>query len=104
MDRGKKAAAPAALAAVRVVLPRNQDDEGGQILVVAAQAVAEPRADAGAPDDLVPGVHEDLRRRVIELRRLHRADDGDLVGVLPEIGQERRQLRAGLSVLAERER
>src|SRR4029453_14219474 len=48
MDSGKESAAPAALAAVRVVLPRDQDDEGRQILVVAAQAVTEPRADAGA--------------------------------------------------------
>jgi len=33
-------------------------------------------------------VHEDLRRRVIELRGVHRPDDGDVVGVLRQSREE----------------
>ena len=104
MHGRQKAAAPARLAAVGVVLAREQHDEARQVAVLAAEPVAEPRAQARPADHLVAGVHEDLRRRVIELRRPHRADDRDVVGDLREMRQQLRDLRARLAVPLELER
>ena len=41
---------------------------------------------------------------MVELRRLHRADDGDVVGDLRQVGQQLRDLGARLAVLLELER
>ena len=62
VDGGQEAAAPARFAAVGLVLAREQHHEAGQVLVLAAQAVGEPRAHARPAENLVAGVHEDLRR------------------------------------------
>ena len=103
VSRRKESAAPARLAAVGVVLAREQDDEGGKVAVLAPEPVTEPRAETGPADHLVAGVHEDLRRRVIELRRAHRAHDRDVVGDFRKIGQQFRDLRSRLSVFLELE-
>ena len=104
MTGREKAAAPAGLSAVRIVLAGEEDDERGQVGVFAAESVREPRAETGTADDLMAGVHEDLRRRVIELRGLHRPDDGELVDVLREVRQQVGQFGAGLAVARELER
>ena len=88
----EEAAAPARLATVRIVLARQEHHERRQVRVL-AQAVTEPRTQAGTADHLVAGVHEDLRRRVVELRRLHRADERDLVGELRQIREAARRSR-----------
>ena len=97
----EEAAAPAALAAVGLVLAGEQDDEAGQVGALAAQAVRQPGAEAGPADDLVAGVHEDLGRRVVELRGVHRAQDGDVVGDRPQVRQQLGDLGAGLAVAGE---
>src|SRR6476660_4776673 len=89
--------------AVGVVLAREQDDERGQVAVLAPEPVTEPRAETGPADHLVAGIHEDLRRCVIELRRAHRAHDRDVVGDFRKIGQQFRELRSLLSVFLELE-
>src|SRR5262249_49142404 len=103
MGGRKESAAPARLSTVGVVLAREQDDERGKIAALAAQPVTEPRAEAGAANHLMAGVHEDLSRRVIELRRLDRAHDRDVVRDLRQIGQQLRDLRTRLSVFLELE-
>ena len=104
MHRREKPAAPARLAAVGIVFAGEQHDEAGKVAVLATESVTEPRPQARSADDLVAGVHEDLRRRVVELRRPHRADDGDVVGDLGEIWEELRDLRPRLPVRFELER
>src|SRR5439155_15149418 len=104
IDCGQKSAAPARLAAVGCVLAREQDDEAGEIAAVAAEPVREPRSDAGAAKHLAARIHEDLPGRMVELRRLHRAPDRDLVGDGRKMRQQLRELGARLAVLLERER
>ena len=50
------------------------------------------------------GIHEDLGRGVVELRRAHRPHDGDVVHDLRQIGQQLGDLGAGPTVLGELER
>ena len=104
MHGRQKARSPARLAAVGIVFSGDQHHERRQILTFAAEPVAEPGPKAGPADHLVTGVHEDLRGRVVELGRLHRTDDGDVVGDLREMRQKLRDVRARLSVLLEPER
>src|SRR4029453_18505545 len=52
----------------------------------------------------MPRVHEDLGRRMIELRGPHRSHDGDVVDNLREMRQELRELGARLTVFLELER
>src|SRR5205085_12580200 len=56
---------------------------------------------ARTPNDLVAAVHEDLRRRVIELRRVHRANDGQLVSDRREVRQQLREVCARLAARLE---
>ena len=99
----QKAASPARFAAIGLALARQQHHERRQVAVFAAEPVAEPRSQAGPADDLMPRVHEDLRRRVIELGRPHRSDDGDVVGDGGEMRHQLRDFRARLAVLRESE-
>ena len=49
--------------------PKTFHDERGKIRGVGAEAVTEPGAEARPADDLMPGVHENLRRRMSQLLR-----------------------------------
>jgi hypothetical protein len=51
----------------------------------------------GRPD-LMASAHENLPGRVVELRRLHRFDDGDIVDHRRQMGEQVRKLRAALAV------
>src|SRR5205085_12230886 len=93
--------APTALAAVWVADAGQQHDEARQVAALAAEAVGQPRAHARTPNDLVAAVHEDLRRRVIELRRVHRANDGQLVSDRREVRQQLREVCARLAARLE---
>ena len=52
----------------------------------------------------MPGVHENLRGCVIELRRFHRTNDRDVIRVLRKVRQYLRDFIAGLPVLLELKR
>ena len=54
VDGGKEATAPRAVAGAEH-LAGNENDEAGQVLVFAAEAVADPRADAGTPETVKAG-------------------------------------------------
>src|SRR3972149_6135636 len=101
VDGREESASPAGLASIGVVLARQQHHEPGEIARFASEAIGQPGAHAGAADDLLPGVHEDLRRSVVELRRVERPHDGDLLHDASEVGQELRKLGAGISVSLE---
>ena len=101
IDRGQKSAAPAGFAAVGLVFPGEQHHETRQIRALAAQPVSQPRAHAGTADDLEAGVHEDLGRRVVELRGVHRPHDRDVVGDFAEGAAAARKFQRPIAALLE---
>src|SRR5262245_7795163 len=102
VDRRKESASPAGFAPVRVVLTRKEHHESRQVRALASETVGEPGAHARTSHDLMPGVHEDLRGSVVELRGVHRADDGNLVDHTREVGKELRDFSASFPVSRER--
>src|SRR6185436_17110885 len=58
--------------------PAVEDDEAGKVLVVAAQAVADPRAHAGASLQSCPGVEEVVRAGVLREGGRHRSDHAEV--------------------------
>ena len=85
--------------------PRNhaeaQHDEAGQVLVVAAQAVVDPGAEAGPAGDGMAGVQEQHAVGVQRQVGLHRADDGQVVGAGGDVREQVADRQAGLAVAAE---
>ena len=55
------------------------DHEAGQVLVLAAQAVGDPRAEAGVAAEDPAGVHHQHRRAVDRRLGVHRVDERDVV-------------------------
>ena len=92
IDARQKAAAPQRLAAVGPLPRLDQHDEARQILVLAAQAVRQPRAHARPAELRRAGVEEELRRRVVELVGAHRLDDRDVVDDRRQVRQQVRYL------------
>ncbi len=90
----------------RLVLPApavgGEDDEAGQVFGLAAQAVGDPRAHARPAGDGRPGVHEGVRRVVVDRLGHHGPDDADLVGDAPDVREELADLLARLAELLER--
>src|SRR5579871_2570808 len=101
VSRGQKAASPARFAAIRVAVSGEQDDEAGQVLILAAEPVGKPGAHARATDQLMAAVHKYLRRGVVELVGMHRADDADIVHDLRQIRQLTGDLGSRLPVALE---
>ena len=105
---GQKAAAPEAreqrLVRIQRLRLREHHDERGQVPILAAQAVADPRAHAGTARLLAAALDERDRRIVIDRVRVHRLDDGDVVDDLGDVRQQLADPRAGLPVLLELER
>ena len=92
----------AAIGCIWPPLPgREQHDEARQILRLGAQAVEHPRAHARPARDDRAGVHERVRRIVIDLLGPHRADDADVVGDAADVREELADLLAGLAELLE---
>ena len=78
--RRQEAASPQAVVERLVGPPaREQDDERRQVLVLAPQAVGDPRPHAGPARELRARLHERDRRVVVDRLGLHRADDADVV-------------------------
>jgi hypothetical protein len=101
MHGRQKPAAPARLSAVGRVFTREQHDEARQVAALAPQPVREPGTEARTADHLAAGVHEDLSGRVIELRRMQRPDDRDVVGGLRGVRQQLRDFGAAGAVTRE---
>ena len=101
MGGGQKAAAPEAredrLARIFPRALRDHRDEGGEVLVLAAEAVARPRAHAGVAGKLIPGVHERDRRVVVDGLGVQRLDEADVVGDCLMVRQQIADPRAVLA-------
>ena len=78
-----------------------EDDEAGEILRFAAEAVRDPRAHARAAELAGAGVHEQLRGRVIEQISGARFDECDVVDDAGRVREKIRDPRAALAVLGE---
>ena len=81
-----------------------EHDEARQVLVLGAEPVEEPRAEAGASQAGVAAVHQHQGRLVIRHVGLHRSDDANVVDALADIGEDLADLDAALAVLLEFER
>src|SRR5205814_4016361 len=62
INRGEKAGAPVGWPAARAFGARAEDNEGGQVLRLAAKAVSGPGADAGPAELLRARAHQNLSR------------------------------------------
>ena len=60
VDRRQETVAPVGIAAAGPLVARTENDEAGQVLRLAAQPIADPRAHARPAEDLRPGTHHDL--------------------------------------------
>ena len=106
MARWEKAAAPQARiqGLVGSTFFCDQDHKGGKILVIAPQAVIDPRADTGAARELRPGLEKSDGRVVIDGLGLHRPDDAEVVHDFRGVREQLAHPGAGLAVLLELEK
>ena len=72
--------------------------ERGQVVVLAAQPVAEPGANGRSPGLLMAGAEEGDRRVMIDRLRKHRTDDGDFIHDAADVRQQLAQLNAAFSI------
>ncbi len=79
-------------------------NEGRQVLIVAAEAVAEPGPEAGADLSSVAAVHEQKRKLVTGGIGVGGANNGDVVNALGNVREEVADLNPALAILAELER
>ena len=100
--RRQEAAAPQAGVERLVDLARRDEhDERRQVLVVAAEAVVQPRAHARPAGDLRAGLEERDRRVVVDRLGVHRADEAEVVDDLGGVRQQLADPRAACAVLRE---
>ena len=83
MLRGNKAAAPQSrenrLVGLVAAALRDHHDEVRQVRVFAAETIAQPRAQAGAPRLLAAGLQEGNGRIVVDGFGVHRFDESDVI-------------------------
>ena len=73
-------------------------DEAGQVLVLRAEAVEQPRAEAGPRLHGVAAVHQHERRLVVGHLRIHRAHHRDVIGELRGLREDLADFEAALAV------
>ncbi len=79
VHRRQIARAPHRFAGIGILPAAGQYDEAGQVLVVRSQPVGRPRPGARSARILRAGVHQQLRRTVVELVGVHGLDEAHLV-------------------------
>ena len=102
VDAGQKAVAPQLRADDR--LTGTEDDVTGQVLVLGAEAVGQPRAEARPRRLRLAGVHHQERRLVVGRVGVHRADDANVVDDLADVREQLADLDAAVALFAEGER
>jgi hypothetical protein len=101
MHGGQEATAPAGSPAIGLAGTGEQHHEGGQVLTIAADAVAEPGTETRPAGYLEAGAQIDLGGAVVELRGVHRLDERHVVGDALQPGEQTGNRRAGISVAFE---
>jgi hypothetical protein len=81
---------------------RGQHDETRQILRLGAEPVQQPRTHARPALDRRAGVHEGVRRIVVDLIGVQRLDHAQLVGDAAEMRKDFRDLQTRCAALPER--
>jgi len=100
---GQKTAAPeTGVEGLAALAFGDEDDEGGQVVVVAAEAVVEPRAYTGAPGHLGARLEEGDRGVVVDGLGVHGSNDAEVVDDFGSVGQELADPGTGFPVLRER--
>ena len=84
-------------------LVRAQHHEPGEIAVLGAEPIGEPRSQRGPPRLDVPRVHHEQRRLVIRDVGVHRSDHADVVRAFSHVGEEFAHFEPRLSVTLEAE-
>ncbi len=79
-------------------------DEARQVLVLAAQAVRDPRPHAGAGETRFPAVHEQEGRLMVGYVGVHGADDHQVVRALGDIGKDVTDFDPALAVFCKGKR
>jgi hypothetical protein len=100
VDGRQEAAAPGAVAGSKD-LARDEGNKGRTILIFAAEAVAEPGADAGPSEARETGEGEELRGGVIELLGVEGFDEAELIGHSLEVGEKVGKFDAGVPTFFE---
>ena len=95
------AARPVLGAADRPAARVEHDDEAGQVLVHAAQAVVDPRAEARAAGEDLARVHLQHRRAVDRRVGGHRVQEGDVIDARGQVREQVADPLAALAVLLE---
>ena len=57
----------------------SQNDKSGEVLRLTAEPVVDPGTHAGTAGDLRSGIHESVRRIVVDLHRTHRLHDRNII-------------------------
>ena len=78
-----------------------QIDKSGEILILCADCIVEPRTEARATETAYAGRQLQLRRPVIELIAVHGLDEGQIIDNLGQMRHELGNIRTGLAVLLE---
>src|SRR5687767_12104964 len=76
-------------------------DEAGQVLVFGAQAVHDPRSEAGADEGVRAGVQLQQRSAMGGVVRVNGADDAEVIRAGADFREEVAHLNAALAVLLE---
>ena len=95
---GQEAAGPLFVAAGRFSAGRERD-ERGKVLVLRAQSVDGPGAEAGAHLDGISAVHHQLSEFMNAAGGGHAADDAEFIGVLGQVRKKLADLHAALAML-----
>ena len=102
MDRRQEAAPPQAVIqrlVIRTASPsRDHRNECGQVLVLRAESIRQPRSEAGASGKLCPRGEERHGRIVVDGLGRERLDEAEFVGHFPQMRQQFADRRAALSV------
>lgn len=98
---GQEAGAPVVRAGLRHAARVGNGDVGGQVLVLAAQCIRHPRAEAGKAIEREAGGEEVLGGAVRVGRAGERVDEGDFVRESGEVRNQVADPLAGPPVLAE---
>src|SRR6185437_14424437 len=80
---------------------RNQHNERGKILVLAAETVGHPGTETGTPRLLTAGLNESNGRIVIDRFRVRGSDNRDVIHDLSVVGKQFAEPRPGFTVLTE---
>src|SRR4051794_11652290 len=83
--------------------PGTQHDKAGQVLILRAQAVREPRSHRGTSGELLTAIQQKERRFMIRTVRVHRPDHAKIVGQSPELREDLTHFQSAFSITLELE-